>query len=102
MANTDASSGVEEAAGDTTLLLGWLSSSPEEPTFDLWAGRALGGGRGGATHGHVWSAARVSGLGDGVHQLTADAKVAQLYVAVPVQEDVGRLDVCEGDRRTDA
>lgn len=62
------------------------------------AGRLLGGGRGGATHGHVWSAARISGFGDGVHQLTADAKVAQLYVAVPVQEDVGRLDVCEGDR----
>lgn len=95
MANTDTSSGVEEAARDTTLLIG---SSPEEPTFDLWAGR----GRGGATHGHVWSAARVSGFGDGVHQLTADAKVAQLYVAVPVQEDVGRLDVCGGDRRTDA
>lgn len=56
------------------------------------------GGRGGATHSHVWSAARVSGFGDGVHQLTADAKVAQLYVAVPVQEDVGRLDVYEGEK----
>lgn len=60
--------------------------------------RASCGGGGGATHSHVRPAACVSGFGDGVHQLTADAKVAQLYVAVAVQEDVGRLDVCEGDR----
>lgn len=56
------------------------------------------GRRGGATHSHVRSAARVSGFGDGVHQLTADAKVAQLDVAVPVEEDVGRLDVCEDEK----
>lgn len=49
--------------------------------------------RSGATHGHVRSAAGVSGFGDGVHQLAADAEVAQLDVAVPVQEDVRRLDV---------
>lgn len=46
------------------------------------------------TYCHVWSAACISGFGDGVHQLTADAKVTQLYVAVPVQEYVWRLNVC--------
>lgn len=56
------------------------------------------GQRGGATHSHVRSAARVSGFGDGVHQLTADTKVTQLDVAVPVQQDVGRLDVCEDEK----
>lgn len=47
--------------------------------------------RSGTTHSHVRSAAGVSGFGDGVHQLAADAEVAQLDVAVPVQEDVRRL-----------
>lgn len=40
------------------------------------------------THRHVRPAACIPGFSDGVHQLTADAEVAQLYVAVPVQEDV--------------
>lgn len=40
------------------------------------------------TYCHVWSASCISGFGDRVHQLTTDAKVTQLYVAVPVQEDV--------------
>jgi len=52
-----------------------------------------------ATHRHVWSAPCIPGFGDGVHQLTTDAKVTQLYVAVPVQEDVWRLNVWQGKKR---
>lgn len=55
------------------------------PMSPQWAPRS------GTTHSHVRSAAGVSGFGDGVHQLAADAEVAQLDVAVPVQEDVRRL-----------
>lgn len=42
----------------------------------------------GGPYRHVRPAAGVSGFGDGVDQLAADAKVAQLDVALPVQQDV--------------
>lgn len=42
----------------------------------------------GVTYSHVRPAACIPGFGDGVHQLAADAEVAQLNVAVPVEEDV--------------
>ena len=45
------------------------------------------------TYSHVGPTAGVSGLGDGVDKLPTDPKVAQLDVTVPVQEDVGGLDV---------
>lgn len=43
---------------------------------------------------HIRSAACISGFGDGVHQLPADAKITQLNVACPVQEDIRWLYVC--------
>ena len=49
------------------------------------------------THRHVGPAAGVAGLGDAVHQLAADAEVAQLDVAAPVQQDVGGLDIAVDD-----
>jgi len=39
---------------------------------------------GAMSHRHVGPAASVSGLGDGVHQLPADAEVTQLDVSCPV------------------
>lgn len=46
-----------------------------------------------SAHRHVGPASGISGLCYGVHQLAADAKVTQLYVAVSVQENVGGFDV---------
>lgn len=46
---------------------------------------------------HVGPAARVARLGDRVDQLAGDAEVAQLDVALAVQEDVGRLHVAVHD-----
>ena len=45
------------------------------------------------TYRHVGPAAGVPRLGDAVHQLAADAEVAELDVAAPVQQDVGGLHV---------
>lgn len=47
------------------------------------------------THRHVGSAASISALGNGVHQLTTDAKVTELDVAPSVQQNVGGFDVCK-------
>lgn len=44
-------------------------------------------------HSHVRSTASISGLGDGVDQLPADAKITQFNVAVSIQENVGGFDV---------
>lgn len=47
------------------------------------------------TYCHVRPAACVSGLGYGVHQLAADAKIAQFDIPLSVHKNVGRFDVCE-------
>ncbi len=43
--------------------------------------------------GHVRPAAGVPGLGNAVHQLARDAKVAELHGARLVQQDVARFHV---------
>lgn len=49
------------------------------------------------THRHVGSTAGAAGLGLGVHEASADAKVAQFDLAFSVQEDVGGFDVSVDD-----
>lgn len=55
----------------------------------------IGRGIGKNSYCHVRSAASISGFGYGVHQLATDAKVTELNVAIPVQENVGWLYVWE-------
>ena len=43
---------------------------------------------------HVRPAACVSGLGYGIHQLTADAEITQFDITFSVHKNVGRFDVC--------
>lgn len=45
------------------------------------------------THCHVGGAAGAAGLGLGVDEASADAKVAQFDLTFSVQEDVGGFDV---------
>lgn len=52
------------------------------------------------THSHVWSATSISGFSNGVHKLTADSKVTQLYVSIPVQEDIWGFDVWKKENKS--
>lgn len=52
------------------------------------------------THSHVWSATSISGFSNGVHELTADSKVTQLYVSIPVQEDIWGFDVWKKENKS--
>lgn len=49
--------------------------------------------KGASAHRHVGSTAGAPGLGLGVHQAPADAKVTQLDLTFCIQEDVGGFDI---------
>ena len=50
------------------------------------------------TYCHIWSAAHVHCLGDGVDELTSDSEIAQFELTITINENIGRFDIC-GDRR---
>ena len=53
------------------------------------------------THRHVAGTAGIPRVGQRVHQTTTDTKVAQLDVAVAIQENVGGLHVWRAQRERD-
>lgn len=55
-------------------------------------------GGAGTTHSHVGLAAGIHCLGHRIHQVATDPKVTHLDVALLVDEDVGWLHVCQGQK----
>lgn len=50
----------------------------------------------GTTHSHVGLAASIQRLGHRVHQIAANPEVAHLHMTLLVDEDIGRLHICQG------
>lgn len=50
------------------------------------------------TYCHIWPTPGISCLGNGVHQLSTDAKVTELNIPTPVQKNIGRFDICKRER----
>ena len=47
------------------------------------------------TYCHVWPAPSISCLGNGVHKLSTDAKVAEFNISTSIQKNIGRFDICK-------
>lgn len=47
------------------------------------------------TYCHVWPASSISCLGNGVHKLSTDAKVAEFNISTSIQKNIGRFDICK-------
>lgn len=50
------------------------------------------------THRHVRPAPCIPRFGNGVHELSANAKVTEFNISISVQKNIGRFDVCRGKK----